>query len=115
MSQLDLSFVRERRDDGIARAAASSGAAWQDKALASVAEYARTHDLFLTESIRFALPQLEAPSDLRAWGQVMRRAAKEGLIERVGFARAKSSNLSPKPLWRSLILNQVIVTSEDFE
>lgn len=113
--QLTLDFVRSRRDDGIERAAMSSGAAWQDKALASVRDYAQSNELFLTESVRFAVPQLDAPPDLRAWGQVMRRAAKEGICERVGFARAKSSNLSPKPLWRSLILNHVVVTAEDFE
>lgn len=115
MTQLDLSFVQARRDDGIARSAASSGAAWQDAALAAVRLHAQTHELFLTENVRFACPDLEAPPDGRAWGQVIRRAAKAGICERVGFARAKSSNLSPKPLWRSLILNHIPVSPEEFE
>lgn len=37
-------------------------------------------------------------SGLEKW---IRKALKNGLIERVGHAKAKSSNLSPKPLWQS--------------
>lgn len=103
MKQLDMDFIRARRDDGIARVAASSGDDWQDAALASLHQYALTHERFLTEEARADADQLPDWVDGRAWGQVVRRAVRLGWIERAGFAPARSSNLSPKPLWRSLI------------
>jgi hypothetical protein len=116
MSQLDLAFVQARRDDGIDRAAVHSGACWQDKALASVRNYAQSHREFLTEDVRFDASQLDTPTDGRAWGHVMRRAVKAGWIVRTDRCKpAKSSNLSPKPLWESLIFGKVVVTEGDFD
>jgi hypothetical protein len=103
MTQLDLDFVKTRRDDGIARAAEHSGDDWQDAAFQCVASYARTHAEFLTEDARLEARQLPPPPDGRAWGAVMQRARREKIIERIGYKPAKSSNLSPKPLWKSLI------------
>jgi hypothetical protein len=106
MTQLDLDFVKTRRDDGIARAAEHSGVLWQDMALDAVRQYAASHEQFLTEDARIDARQslaLPEPTDGRAWGAVMQRARREKIIERIGYKPAKSSNLSPKPLWKSLI------------
>lgn len=116
MEQLTFTEVQARRDDGIQRAADHSGACWQDKALASVRNYAQTHREFLTEDARFDASQLDVPTDGRAWGQVMRRAVKLGWIVRTDRCKpARSSNLSPKPLWESMIFGKVIVNAGDFE
>jgi hypothetical protein len=106
MTQLDLNFARARRDDGIARSAEHSGDDWQDAAFQCVAAYAKTHAEFLTEDARLEAYQsqgLEIPADDRCWGQVMRRACRLGIVKKDGYKPAKSSNLSPKPLWKSLI------------
>jgi hypothetical protein len=57
---------------------------------------------FLAEElVAYALDSdLDEPPDPRAWGGVIRRAAKLGKIVRVGYARAASSNMSPKCLWQ---------------
>jgi hypothetical protein len=38
--------------------------------------------------------------DARAWGLVLERAEKLGVIKNVGYAPSFSSNGSPKVLWR---------------
>lgn len=48
------------------------------------------------EDVRGVTP----PPDARAWGHVMLKAKAEGLIVSAGYAPAKSSNGSPKVLWR---------------
>ena len=57
-------------------------------------------DCFLAEEVRNFATGLDLPPDGRAWGVVFRSAAREGLIVKAGYAPAKSSNLSPKVLWR---------------
>ena len=93
-----------RRDFGIERAidhADRTDVFWSDTAYAHVMEFCRVQKAFLTEEARaFAESRgLNPPPDGRAWGAVMRRAAKNGLIQRIGYKPAKSSNLSPKCLW----------------
>ncbi len=43
---------------------------------------------------------VDAPENGRAWGSVFRRAAIAGVIVKIGYAPSRSSNLSPKTLWR---------------
>jgi hypothetical protein len=45
---------------------------------------------------------LAPPKDARAYGAIIRRAARRGQIVKVGYAPAASSNLSPKCLWRGV-------------
>jgi hypothetical protein len=56
---------------------------------------------FLAEDfVTWAVPRfLSEPHDRRAFGVVIMRAARAGLIRRRGYACAKTSNLSPKVLW----------------
>lgn len=95
----------KRRDDGMRRAVEHADdvtAEWSKRAIGLLIEYARWDDAgFLAEQVRlFAHDQgLPSPPDGRAWGAVFQRAAKAGHIVRLGYAPAKSSNLSPKVLW----------------
>lgn len=102
--------AKERRDRGIGSAtnhAAAISPDWSARALQWVRLYAVTHELFLAEDVRAEAETdgFAVPPDARAWGGVMRRAAREGVIESHGYAPASSSNLSPKVLWRSLATN----------
>ena len=71
---------------------------WPDRALEAMLEAGRRLGRFTVEDAR-QLAGVEAPTDQRAWGAVVNRASRRGLIRRVGFAPARSSNGSPKPVW----------------
>lgn len=107
-AQLAITFpaARARRDDGIARAvdhAETVKVGWQREAFERFRRYAERHEVFLTEDVLEANPDFTVPPqcDKRAWGAVARAAAKQGIVAKEGYAPAKTSNLSPKPLWRS--------------
>lgn len=105
MTQLAIDFAKARRDDGIQRAGDHAGDAWKKAARGYLLEYLshrRRGDDFLAEMVRDFAVGLALPPDGRAWGAVFQSAARERLIEKVGYAPAKSSNLSPKVLWRVL-------------
>jgi hypothetical protein len=72
---------------------------WSERALDELLEVGRNLGRFTIEQLREA-STLESPTDERAWGGVIQRASRAGLIARCGFAPAKSSNGSPKPVWR---------------
>jgi hypothetical protein len=77
---------------------------WTNKAVALFAEYAsQAFDPFLTEEARqYAESQgLCAPPDGRAWGHVAKNCQRAGVITSAGFGAAKSSNGSPKVLWKA--------------
>lgn len=98
--------AEERRDTGIQRAADHADRVeekWSVRATVYMAGLVgrRGFKPFLTEelieiSIRDGVAQ---PPDGRAWGAIMRALAKQGVIRKMGYAPAKSSNLSPKVLW----------------
>lgn len=91
-----------RRDVALARV----DPRWLRLAAAWVLAWAcRTHgdrSTWLMEEARAAYEDagLPPPGDGRWWGEVSRTLNREGRIESCGFGRAKSSNLSPKVLWR---------------
>jgi hypothetical protein len=105
MEQLPIDFVRARRDDGIQRAGDHAGARWRGQARGYLLEWlAAPRGDFLAEDVReFAERRgLDAPPDGRAWGVVFQSASRDRLISKVGYAPARSSNLSPKVLWRAV-------------
>jgi GNAT superfamily N-acetyltransferase len=78
---------------------------WTLKAVALFAEYARqSFGPFLTEQARqYAESRgLSAPPDGRAWGHIAKNCQRAGVIASAGFGSAKSSNGSPKVLWKGL-------------
>jgi len=103
----DYDAALTRRAVGIARAADKADRdheGWQDEAVSAVRKYLAQHPgrQFLAEDVRAwceAMGIIDAPENERAWGAVMRRAAKDGYICKIGYAPARSSNLSPKVLW----------------
>ena len=99
-----------RRDTGIALSEASANRAkirWSEDAEMSLLLYCNIHkgSDFLTEQVREwgeSMGFVDAPENAKAWGGVMRRSAANGVIRKVGYGAAKSSNLSPKVLWRAV-------------
>lgn len=93
-----------RRDSGMQRAAEHAGREWQDRAVGFVRRYARLYPRMLAENVRAMADAngFASPSN-KAWGPVMQRAAREGIIKADGYAPANSSNRSPKTQWRSLL------------
>lgn len=97
--------ARKRRDDGMELVednANQTAPGWSAAAYAAIAEFCRERPYpFLLEDVRqwSASRGIAAPHDRRAWGAVIRRAAKHGLVRKVGYAPAASSNMSPKVQW----------------
>jgi hypothetical protein len=108
MTQLSIDFVaaEDRALSGMSRAADRADRAnpgWTDQALTLLRSAARMMEApFTIEAVRLVIePFLPTPTDGRAWGAVTQAAIRAGVIEPTGeFARAASSNGSPKMLYR---------------
>ena len=78
---------------------------WTNEAFLFLVSYAENNKEFLAEEvIKASKDELPQPHDNRAWGAIFHKAAKAGVINRVGFKGAKTSHGSPKPLWGSLVI-----------
>ncbi|TAM22380.1 MAG: hypothetical protein EPN60_16945 [Nevskiaceae bacterium] len=110
---LDFATARRRRDSGIARAADHADAetpGWTDIAFEFLEACAKVRAApFLAEDVieMAKAAHLPEPPDGRAWGGVFQRAARRGVISKIGFAPAKTSNCSPKVQWVSRIARAV--------
>lgn len=98
--------VLARRDAGIERAARRATPEW----VRTSAEYLRWYATrvahgqpFLLEDARevSSIHGIEHPANERAWGAAVRHAAACGWIVKNGYAPARSSNGSPKCLWKA--------------
>jgi len=76
---------------------------WSKRAYNLLMQFARLHhNPFLVEEARAyaELYGLEAPPDGRAWGHIVQTARRAQQIVSCGYGIAKSSNGSPKVLWK---------------
>lgn len=78
---------------------------WSDEAYGWLRRYAKLHKQFISEhATMWAAEQgFRSPTDPRAWGQVFRRGAKEGIIVRIGHATSLRRHKSPTVLWESAV------------
>lgn len=100
---IDRAKAAARRDEGIERVSRKAGHDWNEAALDRLRQFiAGRVDPFLAEDVVYYAEAVgfRKPHDARAWGAVMQSAARRGLIVRIGYAKAKTSNLSPKVLWQ---------------
>lgn len=74
---------------------------WKAKAYSALVQYAkRSTAPFTTEQARTSIQKrLDAPPELRWWGDVTQEAIRRGVIKAIDFAPARSSNGSPKPVY----------------
>lgn len=107
-NQADLFDVMERRDEAIARVVANADErepGWPDRAYAALLRFCeQERNPFIIEEAREwaeARGFITPPHDHRAWGAIVQRAARAGVVLKDGYAPARSSNLSPKVRWRA--------------
>lgn len=64
---------------------------WSNQAFDFLLRYIQTVKEFMTEDMRLAsIGTVPAPPSLRAWGGIIMRAAKAGLIKKTGFKTVKN-------------------------
>lgn len=99
--------ARQLADDGARRAVEHANRelfGWEDEAIGWVREATKNLKLFTTSYVRLHARGrgFRDPPDSRAWGAVMKRAAKEGIIkptnEFVGTS-LRASHGRPERLW----------------
>lgn len=101
----DFTVARKRRDEGIASSLAHADAdhpKWSVRAFRLLVQYvSETNHPFTIEHFRpWAYAHgLEEPSEERAFGGVTCKAIRDGVIVRVGYAPAASSNNAVKALY----------------
>lgn len=102
-------YAAAQRDIGMMRAARHAEAVhlhWNDMAYAWIKKYAEAHKgRFISEQCTAWIAEqgFTSPTDPRAWGAQFKRAAKDGIIVRVGYGTSLRRHLSPTPLWESAI------------
>lgn len=75
---------------------------WADEAYNYLIEYSRIHPQFMVEEVREAsIGVVPIPPSNRAWGAVVVRASKAGVIKRKGFQNVKNAkaHCTPATLW----------------
>lgn len=100
-------WAEHARDTGVRQAAEHAEqdvAGWGDAAYDMLKRYARHNSRFISENCTaWAAEQGFVTLVPKAWGQVFRRAAKDGLIVRIGSGTSLRRHCSPTPLWSSAI------------
>jgi hypothetical protein len=111
MIQIELDFAKARTwaENGITVAALNTEshvAGWSNMALDKMKEFISINKQpFLVEQVRrFAHSRgLPRPESDRAWGGVVSRAARRGLIRHVGYAKTSNplAHNTPAALWEA--------------
>ena len=116
--QLTISHEIARRHaetgmQGALERAADGMPQWPELAFDFLRRYARLHrDFAGWMVVRSAAtsPNFPAPPTGKAWGAVIKCAARLGWIERVGMTKDPFRHGNPIPLWRSLLHQEVAQT-----
>ena len=94
------------RDRGIKQAidnADDTHERWSEKAYKFLTNWIKTQYEFMTEDVRIASEkEIPKPPSNRAWGGIVVRAARAGLINKVGFSNVKNpkAHSTPASIWR---------------
>jgi hypothetical protein len=94
------------RDKGIKQAidnADDTHERWSEKAYKFLTNWIKTQYEFMTEDVRLASEkEIPKPPSNRAWGGIVVRAARAGLINKVGFSNVKNpkAHHTPASIWR---------------
>ena len=94
------------RDKGIKQALDSANDThekWSEKAYKFLVNNIKSNNQFMTEDVRLASEkEIPIPPSNRAWGGIILRASRAGLISRVGFSNVKNAKAhrTPATVWR---------------
>lgn len=104
MNQMGLDLFNRPRMEGMRLAVEHADLVdpdWSDNALAFLRWYAcrRTESFLIEEVVALSKTEISEPPTTKAWGAVVKRAAKEGWLIKDGFAIG-AGNACPKILWR---------------
>ena len=94
------------RDKGIKQAinnANDTHEKWSEKAYKFLVSYIKSQDEFMTEDLRLASEkEIPKPPSNRAWGGIILRAVRAGLITRDRFSNVKNvkAHKTPATVWR---------------
>lgn len=114
MEQLTLEDARQQADAGMRQALEHAEVVvpqWGELAYQRIVKYAREHERFCGWMVVKAAamdPSFPAPPTEKAWGGPMKRAAHDGIIERVGTAKDPNRHGNPIPLWKSLVFQGAV-------
>lgn len=95
--------AKQKGEEGLGRAKAKTGREWLDYAYDFSFDYAALHPEFFPEDLWGV--GLERPSSPRAYGAVIKKLFKNGVLdeEPIDFRKAKLSNLQFRAVYRSLV------------
>jgi hypothetical protein len=82
-----------------------TGEVWSELASNFLESYILSHDEFMAEDVRNAsVGMVPEPPDQRAWGGIIQKYSKAGIIYRIGYRPMKSPNchMNPKAVWRRI-------------
>ena len=106
--------INDARDLGVAAAVAHADrvhASWSDLAYEILYYCAERYAYLTSESVRQYADNernLAAPPDKRAWGAIMLRGARSGLLTKEGWTTAKDPKVHCNPIssWKSNIFDK---------
>ena len=78
---------------------------WSDLAYNYLLDYSKKHKEFMVEDVREASKGIiPTPPSTRAWGGVVVRASRAGVIRRKGFQNVKNAkaHCTPATLWETI-------------
>lgn len=108
MKQAEIQFGEALRDKGIAQAeqhAEAEAPGWKAQAAAFFTAYLLYTLEFQTEDVRAEAEKhgVPPPPDARAWGGIIREAAKHSMITKEGYRESKFAiaHRNPRAVWRS--------------
>lgn len=102
---IPIETARTERDIALIRVAQAAPDEWKDHAWSWLVDYLEHHATFFPDDAWEA--GLEAPPELRAWGPIVQRAAREGLIVKSGqFRQRTRGHATAAAVWRSMIYRE---------
>src|SRR5690606_33079593 len=109
---MNMQTARAERDAGMQLALDHAQAVrpeWADEAFNALRMYIAAHPgkTFMTEDVRsyaYSVLAVPCPPHERAWGSIIAKAARQGLIKRVGIAPVEtvSSHMANASVWEAV-------------